>query len=74
MTHRSARAAVLSAGSWGTAVARILADAGTDVVMHARRAEIADGINTAHRGATWSPRAPPRSPATAPSVPPSVGV
>ncbi|MGW1259475.1 NAD(P)H-dependent glycerol-3-phosphate dehydrogenase [Streptomyces sp. NPDC002513] len=55
MTHRSARAAVLSAGSWGTAVARILADAGTDVVMHARRAEIADGINTAHRNPAYFP-------------------
>ncbi|MFF0386922.1 NAD(P)H-dependent glycerol-3-phosphate dehydrogenase [Streptomyces sp. NPDC004286] len=46
--HRS-RAAVLSAGSWGTAVAKILADAGTDVVLHARRDEIADGINRHHR-------------------------
>ncbi|MEU8504462.1 hypothetical protein AB0C40_06935 [Streptomyces brevispora] len=30
--HRSARAAVFSAGSWGTAVAKILADAGTSGV------------------------------------------
>lgn len=44
-----ARAAVFSAGSWGTAVAKIMADAGCDVVIHARRAEIADAINTTHR-------------------------
>ncbi|MYS86466.1 NAD(P)H-dependent glycerol-3-phosphate dehydrogenase [Embleya scabrispora] len=47
--HHPARAAVLSAGSWGTAVGKIMADAGTDVVVHARRDEIADAINTTHR-------------------------
>ncbi|MEV6021560.1 NAD(P)H-dependent glycerol-3-phosphate dehydrogenase [Streptomyces sp. NPDC052036] len=55
MPHRSARAAVLSAGSWGTAVGKILADAGTDVVVHARRAEIADGINAEHRNPGYFP-------------------
>ncbi|MFB7108680.1 hypothetical protein [Streptomyces sp. NPDC056291] len=38
--HRTAdvaRAAVCSAGSWGTAVAKILGDAGADVTVHARR-------------------------------------
>ncbi|MFE2302691.1 NAD(P)H-dependent glycerol-3-phosphate dehydrogenase [Streptomyces sp. NPDC059445] len=49
MSHRSARAAVFSAGSWGTAVAKILADAGSTVTVHARRSEIADSINTVHR-------------------------
>ncbi|MEV8413962.1 NAD(P)H-dependent glycerol-3-phosphate dehydrogenase [Streptomyces niveus] len=44
-----ARAAVFSAGSWGTAMAKVLADAGTSVLVHARRDEIADGINTRHR-------------------------
>ena len=53
--HRSARAAVFSAGSWGTAVAKIMADAGTDVIVHARRAEIADGINTTHRNPGYFP-------------------
>ncbi|MFK0112016.1 NAD(P)H-dependent glycerol-3-phosphate dehydrogenase [Streptomyces sp. NPDC091217] len=43
---RPARAAVFSAGSWGTAAATILADAGTSVVLHARRAELAAAINT----------------------------
>jgi glycerol-3-phosphate dehydrogenase (NAD(P)+) len=38
------RAAVLSAGSWGTAFAKVLADAGCDVVLHARRTELAKAI------------------------------
>ncbi|MFF9011080.1 NAD(P)H-dependent glycerol-3-phosphate dehydrogenase [Streptomyces goshikiensis] len=53
--HRSLRAAVLSAGSWGTAVAKIMADAGTDVIVHARRSEIADAINTTHRNPGYFP-------------------
>ena len=52
---RSARAAVFSAGSWGTAVAKIMADAGTNVTVHARRAEIADAINTVHRNPGYFP-------------------
>ncbi|MET8614433.1 NAD(P)H-dependent glycerol-3-phosphate dehydrogenase [Streptomyces misionensis] len=52
---RSARAAVFSAGSWGTAVAKILGDAGTSVVLHARRDEIADAINAQHRNAGYFP-------------------
>ncbi|MGP3749992.1 NAD(P)H-dependent glycerol-3-phosphate dehydrogenase [Streptomyces sp. IBSNAI001] len=53
--HRSARAAVFSAGSWGTAVAKILANAGTDVIVHARRSEIADAINSTHRNPGYFP-------------------
>ncbi|GHD83452.1 NAD(P)H-dependent glycerol-3-phosphate dehydrogenase [Streptomyces goshikiensis] len=53
--QRSLRAAVLSAGSWGTAVAKIMADAGTDVIVHARRSEIADTINTEHRNPGYFP-------------------
>ncbi|MFJ3824868.1 NAD(P)H-dependent glycerol-3-phosphate dehydrogenase [Streptomyces nodosus] len=55
MTHPSARAAVFSAGSWGTAVAKILADAGSAVTVHARRDEIADGINRTHRNPGYFP-------------------
>ncbi|TQF67155.1 NAD(P)-dependent glycerol-3-phosphate dehydrogenase [Rhodococcus spelaei] len=43
-----ARAAVLGAGSWGTAFAKVLADAGTDVTLWARRAEVAEAISTGH--------------------------
>ncbi|MEU3244666.1 NAD(P)H-dependent glycerol-3-phosphate dehydrogenase [Streptomyces sp. NPDC006875] len=39
------RVAVLSAGSWGTAMAKVFADAGSDVTVHARRPEVADAIN-----------------------------
>jgi glycerol-3-phosphate dehydrogenase (NAD(P)+) len=46
---------VLSAGSWGTAVAKILADAGSDVIVHTRRPEIADAINTQHRNPAYWP-------------------
>ncbi|MFD4976773.1 hypothetical protein [Streptomyces sp. NPDC058424] len=50
-----ARAAVCSAGSWGTAVAKILTDAGADVIVHARRPEIVDAINTGHRNLAYWP-------------------
>ncbi|MCX4554315.1 MULTISPECIES: NAD(P)H-dependent glycerol-3-phosphate dehydrogenase [unclassified Streptomyces] len=53
--HRTVRAAVFSAGSWGTAVAKILGDAGSDVVLHARRAEVADAITTRHRNPAYWP-------------------
>lgn len=39
------RIAVLGAGSWGTAFAKVLGDAGNDVTVLARRAEVAERIN-----------------------------
>ncbi|MFF2902896.1 NAD(P)H-dependent glycerol-3-phosphate dehydrogenase [Streptomyces sp. NPDC057966] len=53
--HRSVRAAVFSAGSWGTAVAKVMSDAGTDVIVHARRSEIADAINVRRRNPGYFP-------------------
>lgn len=41
--------AVIGAGSWGTALALVLAEAGHDVMLWARTAEVADAINTDHR-------------------------
>jgi len=38
------RVAVFGAGSWGTTFAKVLADAGTDVVLWSRRREVADAI------------------------------
>jgi glycerol-3-phosphate dehydrogenase (NAD(P)+) len=38
------RAAVLGAGSWGTAFAKVLADAGTEVTVWARRDKVATAI------------------------------
>jgi glycerol-3-phosphate dehydrogenase (NAD(P)+) len=40
--------AVFGAGSWGTAFSLVLADAGNDVVVWARRQELADKINATH--------------------------
>lgn len=42
------KTAVLGAGSWGTAFAKVLNDAGNDVVLWARRPEIADAIRDNH--------------------------
>lgn len=41
-------AAVLGAGSWGTAFAKILADAGREVTVWARREKVASAIRAAH--------------------------
>ncbi|MGQ4596767.1 NAD(P)H-dependent glycerol-3-phosphate dehydrogenase [Nocardia sp. R6R-6] len=43
------RAAVLGAGSWGTAFAKVLADAGTEVTIWARRPEVAAALASEHR-------------------------
>ena len=42
------RAAVLGTGSWGTAFAKVLADAGTSTTLWARRQELADQIRLTH--------------------------
>ncbi|MEU5046663.1 NAD(P)H-dependent glycerol-3-phosphate dehydrogenase [Streptomyces griseorubiginosus] len=55
MSQHPARAAVFSAGSWGTAAATILADAGASTVLHARRAEIATAITGGHRNPDYFP-------------------
>ncbi len=39
----------MGAGAWGTALAKVLADAGSDVTLWARRPELADEINDTHR-------------------------
>jgi glycerol-3-phosphate dehydrogenase (NAD(P)+) len=52
---RIRRAAVLGAGSWGTAFAKVLADAGTDVTLWARRPEVADAIRETRRNAEYLP-------------------
>lgn len=43
------KTAVIGAGSWGTALASVLASAGGDVVMWARTEEVACGINENHK-------------------------
>ncbi|MFE2757087.1 NAD(P)H-dependent glycerol-3-phosphate dehydrogenase [Actinosynnema sp. NPDC059335] len=49
------RVAVLGAGSWGTAFAKVLADSGTDVVLWARRADVADAISADRVNADYLP-------------------
>ncbi|HEX2214164.1 MAG TPA: NAD(P)H-dependent glycerol-3-phosphate dehydrogenase [Mycobacterium sp.] len=43
----------MGAGAWGTALAKVLADAGNDVTLWARRRELADEINDTHRNSGY---------------------
>jgi glycerol-3-phosphate dehydrogenase (NAD(P)+) len=49
------RVAVLGAGSWGTTFAKVLADAGREVRLWARRPEVAAAINDSHANPDYLP-------------------
>jgi len=49
------RVAVMGAGSWGTAFALVLADAGNEVRMWARRPEVAEAISSRHDNTEYMP-------------------
>ena len=49
------RAAVLGAGSWGTTFAKVLADAGCSVTLHARRPELVEAIRASRENADYLP-------------------
>src|ERR1700742_5168278 len=49
------KAAVLGAGSWGTAFAKVLSDAGGQTTIWARRAELAKRIDAEHRNDDYLP-------------------
>ncbi|MET9216324.1 MULTISPECIES: NAD(P)H-dependent glycerol-3-phosphate dehydrogenase [unclassified Nocardia] len=49
------RAAVMGAGSWGTAFAKVLAEAGTEVTIWARRSEVAQALDSEHRNPFYLP-------------------
>ena len=49
------RTTVLGSGSWGTTFACVLAEAGQDVVVWTRSAEIAEEITTRHTNASYVP-------------------
>jgi glycerol-3-phosphate dehydrogenase (NAD(P)+) len=49
------KVAVFSAGSWGTAFSLVLADAGNDVTMWARREEVAAAINEQRENPEYLP-------------------
>jgi glycerol-3-phosphate dehydrogenase (NAD(P)+) len=50
-----ARVAVFSAGSWGTAFGTVLADAGNDVTLWARRDDVVANINDKHENTDYFP-------------------
>jgi len=50
-----AQIAVMGAGSWGTAFALVLADAGNTVHMWGRRAELCEAISTRHENPDYLP-------------------
>lgn len=47
------RVAVMGAGSWGTTVAKVFADAGNEVRLWARRAEVAEDVRDNHRNSAY---------------------
>jgi len=47
--------AVMGAGSWGTTMAKVLADGGNEVSLWARRTDVADEINQEHRNGDYLP-------------------
>jgi glycerol-3-phosphate dehydrogenase (NAD(P)+) len=49
------RVAVLSAGSWGTAFSLVLADAGNDVTLWARREQVCETINRRRENTEYLP-------------------
>jgi glycerol-3-phosphate dehydrogenase (NAD(P)+) len=49
------RIAVLGGGSWGTTFAKVLADGGNDVIIWARRPEVAREINETNRNSDYLP-------------------
>ena len=49
------RAAVLGTGSWGTAFAKVLCDAGTDTMLWSRREEVAAAVRDRHENPDYLP-------------------
>ncbi len=45
----------MGAGSWGTTVAKVIADGGNDVVLWSRRQDLADEINKTSRNGDYLP-------------------
>ncbi len=49
------RAAILGAGSWGTAFGMVLSDVGVETTLYARRAELAAAISESHENPDYLP-------------------
>jgi glycerol-3-phosphate dehydrogenase (NAD(P)+) len=55
--HSERKVAVLGAGAWGTALAKVLAEKGDRVSMYCRRPDLTSEINEAHRNSRYLPSA-----------------
>lgn len=55
MTGGHLRCAVFGAGSWGTTFAKVLADAGNEVTLWARREQLAEQISRGHTNPDYLP-------------------
>ncbi|HPX35122.1 MAG TPA: NAD(P)H-dependent glycerol-3-phosphate dehydrogenase [Mycobacterium sp.] len=55
MSESVGTAAVMGAGAWGTAMAKVLADAGSEVRLWSRRPEVAEEVNTRHANPDYLP-------------------
>jgi len=66
MTASRSKVAVLGSGAWGTALAKVLAEKGDDVVVWARREDLCTPINEQHENTRYLPGAilPPNLTAT----------
>ncbi|GAA2182081.1 NAD(P)H-dependent glycerol-3-phosphate dehydrogenase [Leucobacter tardus] len=53
--NRGRKVAVIGSGSWGTTFAKVLADAGCDTTIWARRHEVAQEIQVARRNSQYLP-------------------
>ena len=57
-TNGGARVTVMGSGSWGTAFALVVCDAGNHVTLWARRPELANKINIEHCNPDYFPDLP----------------
>jgi glycerol-3-phosphate dehydrogenase (NAD(P)+) len=55
MASTAGAVAVMGAGAWGTALAKVLVDAGGEVMLWARRSDIAEQINTTRYNPAYLP-------------------
>jgi glycerol-3-phosphate dehydrogenase (NAD(P)+) len=53
----TSKVAVLGAGAWGTALAKLLADKGDEVLLWSRRRELCDAVNASGENARYLPGA-----------------